>query len=89
MGAHVQTRFVTKYRHVDGKLELKVTDDRVVSDREEPLHQQCWPPGAAFECGLQLQRLFVLCAGCIHSSSLLLVEAKRGSAAEASRVSVF
>jgi len=27
---YVQTRFVTKYRHVDGKLELKVTDDRVV-----------------------------------------------------------
>ncbi|KAI9595015.1 signal recognition particle, SRP9/SRP14 subunit [Syncephalis fuscata] len=23
-----QTRFVTKYRHCDGKLELKVTDDR-------------------------------------------------------------
>ena len=26
-----QTRFVTKYRHCDGKLELKVTNDRVVS----------------------------------------------------------
>ena len=25
-----QTRFVTKYRHCDGKLELKVTNDRVV-----------------------------------------------------------
>lgn len=26
----LQTRYVMKYRHVDGKLELKVTNDRVV-----------------------------------------------------------
>mmetsp|Transcript_28742 Transcript_28742/g.39727 ORF Transcript_28742/g.39727 Transcript_28742/m.39727 type:complete len:115 (+) Transcript_28742:265-609(+) len=25
----LRTRFVTKYRHCDGKLEVKVTDDRV------------------------------------------------------------
>lgn len=25
-----QTRYVIKYRHCDGKLELKVTDDHVV-----------------------------------------------------------
>ena len=25
-----QTRYVMKYRHVDGKLEIKVTNDRVV-----------------------------------------------------------
>ena len=28
----LQTRYVMKYRHVDGKLELKVTNDRVVRD---------------------------------------------------------
>jgi hypothetical protein len=28
-----QTRYVMKYRHVDGKLELKVTNDRVVRTR--------------------------------------------------------
>ena len=35
------TRFVTKYRHVDGKVELKVTNDRVclkfVTDQQQDL----------------------------------------------------
>ena len=35
------TRYVTKYRHVDGKLELKVTNDRVclkfVTDQQQDL----------------------------------------------------
>lgn len=29
----LKTRFVTKYRHCDGKLTLKVTDDTTVSAR--------------------------------------------------------
>jgi hypothetical protein len=29
----LKTRFVTKYRHSDGKLVLKVTDDTTVSGR--------------------------------------------------------
>jgi len=29
----LKTRFVTKYRHCDGKLTLKVTDDTTVSMR--------------------------------------------------------
>lgn len=36
-----QTRYVTKYRHVDGKLELKVTNDRVclkfLTDQQQDL----------------------------------------------------
>ena len=36
-----QTRYVTKYRHVDGKLELKVTNDRVclkfITDQQQDL----------------------------------------------------
>ena len=37
----LQTRYVTKYRHVDGKLELKVTNDRVslkfITDQQQDL----------------------------------------------------
>ena len=37
----LQTRYVTKYRHVDGKLELKVTNDRVclkfLTDQQQDL----------------------------------------------------
>ena len=36
-----QTRYVTKYRHVDGKLELKVTNDRIcfkfLTDQQQDL----------------------------------------------------
>jgi hypothetical protein len=52
MRVDVQTRFVTKYRHVDGKLELKVTDDRVVRDRPSPnmLGRPALPSSVGSEC---------------------------------------
>lgn len=54
----LKTRYVTKYRHCDGKLALKVTDDRTVS----PVRRGMVVDGAIYRRGGALVGPLILCS---------------------------
>lgn len=57
------TRYVTKYRHCDGKLVLKVTDDKTVGGRGVSEWRGAGPPPPQ-SGDLQAAALVLLCSAC-------------------------